>query len=113
MLGFPPTEYTRKQEENQAIKRIDRETNRQRTERLRAYYVALRMGDDVTDAFDALMDFNERHPEHAITADSIRKSMRQHMRTSALMHNGITLSPKRRAEIMRSLSEYSEYGMFQ
>jgi hypothetical protein len=112
-FGFPPTNYTRKQEENQAIKRIDRETNRQRTERLRAYYVALRMGDDVTDAFDDLMDFNERHPEHAITADSIRKSMRQHMRTSALMHNGITLSPKRRAEIMRSLSEYSEYGMFQ
>ena len=112
MLGFPPTEYTRKQEQNQAIKRIDRETNKQRTERLRAYYVAIRMGGDVTAAFDDLMDFNRRHPEHTITADSLRTSMRQHMRTSALMHNGITISPKRRAEVMRSMSEYSEYGIF-
>ena len=92
---------------------MDRETNKQRTERLRAYYVAIRMGGDVTAAFDDLMDFNRRHPEHTITADSIRTSMRQHMRTSALMHNGITISPKRRAEAMRSMSEYSEYGIFE
>ena len=111
-FGFPPTDYTRKQEENQATKRMDRETNKQRTERLRAYYVAIRMGGDVTAAFDDLMDFNRRHPEHTITADSIRTSMRQHMRTSALMHNGITISPKRRAEAMQSMSEYSEYGIF-
>ena len=45
VLGFAPTEYTLKQEQNQQVKRIERNINQRRTKLLRKYYVAYRFGD--------------------------------------------------------------------
>jgi hypothetical protein len=105
-IGFPPTDYTLKQEQAQAFKRIDREVA-DKSRRLRKfYYVALRMGDSVEDVLDAMDDFNKKHPESAITVDSLAKSIDAHARTSRLMHNGVTLSPRRRQQIFESLGEY-------
>ena len=105
-IGFPPTDYTLKQEQAQAFKRIDREVTDKSRRLRKLYYVALRMGDDPSDVLDAIYDFNEKHPESGITVGSLTKSVEAHRRTSALMHNGVTLSPKRRREIFESLGEY-------
>ena len=105
-IGFPPTDYTLKQEQAQIFKRIDRKVTEDSRRLRKLYYVALRMGDDPSDVLDAIYDFNEKHPASTITTDSLAKSIAAHARTSALMHNGVTLSPRRRLEIFESLNEY-------
>ena len=105
-IGFPPTDYTLKQEQAQAFKRIDREVTDKSRRLRKLYYVALRMGDDPSDVLEEIYDFNKKHPESGITVGSLTKSVEAHRRTSALMHNGVTLSPKRRREIFESLGEY-------
>ena len=106
MLGFPPTEYTLKQEQSQASKRIDRTTNKKRTKLLRRLYVDIRMGSGSEDVMAEIRKFNARHPNAAIGYDSVKKSLKGHMRTSALMVNGVTLSKNYRQLALDSISEY-------
>jgi hypothetical protein len=109
-IGFAPAEYTRTQEMTQQTKGIDRAVSAQRTLLLRKYYVATRMGD--YDESQRMMrrigDFNRRHPSAAITPESFRRSIRQHMETSATMYNGVTLSPSMRNELARSMNEWDQ-----
>mgnify|MGYP003120132234 FL=1 len=109
-IGFAPAEYTRTQEMNQQTKRIERSVNNMRTKLLRQYYVASRTGD--YDGRRALMEkifkFNKRHPTARIGIDSIHKSMRQHMETSATMYNGISISPNMRQTLEESRSEWDQ-----
>ena len=107
-IGFAPAEYIRIQEENQRIKRIDRSISKQRSDLTKKYYVAARMGD-----WDALADvkrdmakFNKAHPTFKITGDSLNKSIKQHIKTSENMYNGVTLSPA-----MRKVAEEHLYGV--
>jgi hypothetical protein len=51
VIGFPPTDYTLKQEQNQQLKKIDRAVNERRTKLLKKFYVATRMGDDTDDLY--------------------------------------------------------------
>jgi len=46
-----------------------------------------------------------RFPRAAITADSVERSMKSHMRTSATMHNGIALSPMFRTALQQHLED--------
>ena len=55
-----------------------------------------------------IMEFNARHPGKAITADTIFRSMRQHMKTTATMYHGITISKGMRAEVLRDLQDFEE-----
>jgi len=112
MIGFPPTDYTLAQEQNQAIKRIDRAVNTKRTKLLKRYYVGLRFGDDVSDVFNDIAKFNSRHPTAAITPSSIKRSLAGHMRSTIKMHNGVTLSPNMRMILQNHVAEYSQYGVF-
>ena len=98
-LGFPPSEYTRAQEQNQVAKGIDKAVNVRRSKLLRQLYLELRHGMDTEDALDAISKFNKRHPKFAISADAMKRSIKQHIRQSATMHNGVSLSPKMRAYI--------------
>ena len=100
-LGFAPAEYTRNQERNQVLKRIDRTANENRTKLLRKYYIASRMGDTqgVRDTEQEIAEFNRKHPTAVITPETIKRSMAQHMKTSATMYNGVTLSPNMRAKL--------------
>jgi hypothetical protein len=43
-----------------------------------------------------IREYNRKHPSFKITQDSIDKSMKQHMKTSTEMYNGVTLSPAMR-----------------
>jgi len=107
-IGFAPAEYIRIQEENQRVKRIDRSLGKQRSDLTKKYYIAARQGD-----WDALADvkrdmakFNKEHPTFAITVDSLTRSIKQHIKTSEEMYNGVTLSPA-----MRKVAEEHLYGV--
>ena len=106
-LGFPPTKYTFAQEKNQSLKGIEKAVNEKRSKLLKQFYVLSRRGIDTSDNLKEILKFNKRHPYHAISSDSINKSYRTHARTSALMHNGVTLSPRLRAYLLTLDSQYS------
>jgi hypothetical protein len=109
-VGFAPAEYTRTQEMNQQTKNVDRAVNSTRTTLLRRYYVATRMGDsdERNRMMERIREFNRRHPTARIDADSLRRSMRQHMETSATMYNGITISPNMRRALEESRNEWDQ-----
>jgi hypothetical protein len=109
-VGFAPAEYTRTQEMNQQTKNVDRAVNTSRTNLLRRYYVATRMGDadERRRMMERIQAFNRRHPTARIDADSLRRSMRQHMETSATMYNGITISPNMRRALEESRNEWNQ-----
>jgi hypothetical protein len=109
-FGFAPAEYTRQLEINANVKGIDRAVNEKKTKLLRQFYVASRMGD--TDTAENIMEeirkFSIRHPGVAITLATILKSMKQHMRTSATMYHGITLSKGMMPALMANIAEYED-----
>lgn len=113
-VGFAPAEYTLTQERNQVLKRIEKSVNNQSTKLLRQYYIAQRTGDReaVIDAMEEIRKFNKKHPNAAIGIDTIKRSMAQHMRTSATMYNGVTLSPKLRAELQALGDAYDRGPQF-
>ncbi len=106
VIGFPPTDYTLKQEQNQQLKKIDRAVNERRTKILKKFYVATRMGDDTDDLLEEIQKYNDRHPQHGITIDSLLRSMKMHYLSSAKMHNGVTLSPKNKSMLLDHMSDY-------
>ena len=94
-FGFPPTEYTFRQEQNSISKGIDIAVGKRRSALHKKLYIAQRMGDfdEEMKLYDKIDKFNVRHPEAAITPKSIKRSLEQHAKTSAEMYNGVTLSP--------------------
>jgi len=112
MFGFAPTGYTFEQERNQATKRIDRNVNERRTKLLKKLYKATRMRDydGRKEAMDEIRKFNDRYRGTGamISADTVRKSLRTHARTSAQMHNGITISPAMRRALIESRNEWNQ-----
>jgi len=117
-LGFAPAEYSRAQEINQDIKRIDRAVNQKRTKLMKKYYVAKRMGDadGIRETAEEIREFNKRHrnkgPKVRISTESLIRSMRMHAKTSSEMHNGITLSPNIREYSKELADEYARSGLF-
>ena len=107
-FGFAPAEYTRQLEINASLKNIERSVIENRTKLLRRYYIATRNGDseEVADILEKMSKLSEKHPGRAITADTIRTSMAQHMKTSAEMYAGITLDKGLRAELLASAAEF-------
>jgi len=64
------------------------------------------MGDDTDDLLEEIRKYNDRHPQHGITVDSILRSMKMHYLSSVKMHNGVTLSPKMRQTLLDHASDY-------
>jgi hypothetical protein len=97
-FGFAPSEYTRIQENNQRVKRIDIALSRKASELRKQYYLATRQNDyeKAREVLKEINKYNRNHPSFAITQDSIDRSMKQHMKTSTEMYNGVTLSPAMR-----------------
>lgn len=110
-FGFAPSEYTRIQENNQRTKRIDNALSRRMSKLRKKYYIAYRQGDFSTllDVKKDIREHNRKHPGFAITPDSIKRSMKQHMKTSSEMYNGVTLSPAMR-DVMKSQLEAERNG---
>ena len=101
ILGFPPTAYTREQEETSAAKRMDNAARNKRGSLMYRYYVASRFGDyeTIRELTKEINKFNDsqavrRDPKVRIDNKSIRKSMEAHKRTTRNdIHRGVTLSP--------------------
>ena len=109
-LGFPPAEYTRVQEQNQVKKGIDKAVNTKRSRLLRQLYLEIRHGMDTSDVMEKIRKFNAKHRQFALSYDSIMRSLRQHIRQSALMHNGVSVSPAMRRYIAEHDSIYFDFN---
>ena len=109
-FGFAPAEYTRQLEINAVEKGVDKSTNEKKTNLLRQFYVANRMGDhdSAQEALQELIKLQKKHPGLGISAKTIINSMKQHARTSATMYHGITLSKGMRAELLDDAREFDE-----
>ena len=109
-VGFPPAEYTFKQEQNMIEKKIDRTVNDKRTKLLRKYYTAQRTGDvsRINDTIEEMTKFNKKHPVAALTAKEINRSMKAHIKSSNNMHNGVTISPLMKLAMERSRLDYTQ-----
>ena len=100
LLGFPPTEYTRRAEETSAAKNLERSLAARRAKLLKKYYIAGRFGDREGQR-DALREMNEFNKlpilrtdrSLRITPNTIDRSRARHETTSAEVHNGVLLSP--------------------
>ena len=101
ILGFPPAEYTRTQEFNQIKKRIDTEVNRKKSSLTKKLYVMYRLGDwdGANEILKEIQKFNKRHPSNAILGDTIKRSIAGHIRTTADMHGGVTISKNMRGPL--------------
>jgi hypothetical protein len=109
-LGFAPAEYTRQLEINASTKNIEKRALKERTKLLRDYYIAARVGDSegMSDAIGDMLKFSEKHPGYGITAETIKNSMAQHMKTSREMYHGVTLNKNLRSELLGHASEFDE-----
>jgi hypothetical protein len=106
-LGFAPVGYTLNQEKNQIVKGIEKAVNTRKSKLLKQYYMARRFGEDPKELMEEIRKFNKRHPTTAISPDTILRSLMMHMKSSILMHNGVTLTPNLREVLKDSMSEYS------
>jgi hypothetical protein len=109
-FGFAPAEYLRQIEENAVLKGKERAVVKEKTELLRKYYISSRLGDGpaANELMQQIVDFIQRHPTIAIRPETIQRSMRQHMNTSAMMYHGVTLNKQLRPELMRDIAEYGD-----
>ena len=70
--------------------------------------MAIRMGDSAEDIVADILKFNKKHPAFAISTSSIKKSMKMHAKTSALMHNGVILSKSMRIAIETNMQDLKD-----
>jgi hypothetical protein len=109
-FGFAPAEYTRQLEINANEKAISRYETEHRTKMLREFYTATRFGDSdgASKVMEQIQKWNAKHPYKgvAVTADTIRASMKQHMKETMMAQHGISISKARMPEFLRSMQEY-------
>tara|TARA_R110000803_G_scaffold78630_1_gene143835 strand:- start:79 stop:2538 length:2460 start_codon:yes stop_codon:yes gene_type:complete len=109
-FGFAPAEYTMNQERNQAYKKIDTSAGKIRTSLHKEYYIALRFGDSasIPDIMDRINKFNSKHPQHRITGESIRDSIKGHRESTARMYKGVTFSPANERKLKGLADEWNQ-----
>jgi len=109
-LGFPPAEYTYRQEVSGRNKGVEKAVTEKRSMLTKKFYVAQRMDDHETmgEVLQDIIDHNKRHPTAALTGEQISKSVKSHMKTSAGMHNGVTVNPIMKYAIMSSNMDYNK-----
>ena len=72
-------------------------------------YRAERFGEDTSDIYDDIIEFNDKNPDNMIDGKSIKASMKRHMETDLKMFNGVLLSPKMDARL-RELGDGWDQG---
>ena len=108
-IGFAPTEYTRTQDLNMVSKKIEKGVTNRRTKLLRKYYIAKRNGDwgERAKVLREIKEFNRQHRGALIRPETIDRSMKQHMKTSIEMYNGVTISPQVQRAIDQMRDEWN------
>ena len=100
-MGFAPSEYTRQIEINARNKYQDNKIIDAKTKLLQRRNRALvEYDDDEVDRVEReIEEFNERHPEVAITSDTKDRSWNSYQRTTREMLNGVYITPARRRRV--------------
>ena len=111
IIGFAPSEYAMRQEQNMITKKIDKTVRKMRSKLLERYYLASRSGDidEQRSVAEEMSEFSKKHPEATITAKTLIRSMKGHMRTSASnTYNGITISPTIKRALIEQRDEWDQ-----
>ena len=108
LFGFAPTGYTLAMDINRSIKEVERGTVLRRKKALDELYMSIAMGsgEDVDDAIKDVIEYNDKHPNWVISGKTIIKSMNMRYKTTALMHNGVTVNPSLRADLLSHSNDY-------
>jgi hypothetical protein len=109
MLGFAPTEYTRRQEESLLGKRIEAEVRDRRQRLYRRNYMAYMNGDfdEMKEIREEIREFNARHPDAAITEDTLDRSIESNLQTNLdRRYNGVIYDELTKEEVMRQINEF-------
>ena len=94
-LGFTPSKVNRAYTQNTAVKTYERAILDRRSELMSRLWLAEQAGDPamVNKIESDIEDYNTVNPEKAITAKSIKQSMRARARASDRMDGGMVLDP--------------------
>lgn len=103
--GFSPAKVAEKYERNNALMNYQDFIIKRRQHLMDAYAMSIRLGDQEARAaaFDKIRAFNQANPEVAISAKSIKASIKSRARYSAQAENGIVLNPKLAARLRSSV----------
>ena len=111
IIGFAPSEYAMRQEQNMITKKIDNTVRKMRSKLLERYYLAIRSGDfdEQRSVLEEMREFSKDHPEATISAKTLLRSIKGHMRTSASnTYNGITISPTIKRALLEQRDEWDQ-----
>lgn len=102
LFGIQPTGYTQASDKNRILTGISKAVTTKRSALSRKYYIALRQNDreEANRIMQEMIRFGKRHPEAALNAKSLRRSLNQHMQTSVDMYHGVALSPTYRNTLL-------------
>ena len=111
LSGFTPDQVARQYDANRAIKGYEQAILDRRQHLIGAYYLAYRMGDadGLAAARAKIAAFNAKHPEIAITGQTLRRSMIARMRYSQRAESGIVVNPRLEAKA-RASARFAEGG---
>jgi len=109
-FGFPPAEYTYRQEMSARNKGVEKAIIEKRSMLTKKFYIAQRMDDHevMNQVLRDIVEHNNRHPTVPLTSTQLWKSIKSHRKTSATMHNGVTVNPLMQHAIMVSNSQYNK-----
>jgi len=100
MLGYTPENLARQQERVSGAKRIDEAIRSKKARLLKRYNIAVAEGDfsEARDVIKEMVEFSRKHPEEAITSDTINRSNRSFNQRSEEMISGTTFTNRSRAQ---------------
>jgi ribosomal protein S18 acetylase RimI-like enzyme len=107
-LGFAPAEYIRQLEVNTQLKNIDTAILEEKSRLLRRMNMARREGNRLAmqDTLTDIRDYNRRHPQQAITQDTIGRSARTFEQTTQRVINGMIFNTKNIPVMEQMAREY-------
>ena len=111
VFGFAPLEYTFRTAQSAAEQKISNAVLERRKKLTRRYWRAVSQGDwsEATDVTKDIVEFNKRHPNAALSGETIRKSIRASYKNTATMHNGVAVNPLFQEAFEKSRREYSQW----
>jgi len=95
-IGFSNAAYIRQLEKNNALKKVDIAITAEKSKLMRRANLAKRSGDTeaLRTVYANIRDFNARHPQQRITAETLRDSERTFKQTTARTINGMIFNTK-------------------
>jgi hypothetical protein len=107
-MGFSSADYIRQLEANTQLKTIDTAIVARKSKLMRRLNLARRNGDRVAmqDVMDDIREYNQRHPQQAITRDTLKRSARTFEQTTQRARNGMIFNNRNLPLIRQMAEEY-------